>query len=305
MESLMRRTALLCLLLAALPLVAQTGANPPAKAAGQSAAPAASSTALPSEATVNSFMQHMFGYDPKMKWQVVRIDMSDAGLAEVYMNVTTSQGTQAIRLYVTPDGRYAFTGDLVPFGADPFATTRAQLAAATGPARGGPADSPLTIVEFGDLQCPSCKEAQPIIEKMLTDNPNAHFVFENFPLSQHDWAFKAASYSDCIARQNNAAFWKFSQSVFDAQADIKLADADEKLKALATAAGVNGDAIAACSTQPDTKARVEASMKLGQQVGVTGTPTVFINGRKYANIAAVPYDLLNTMVKFQASQGNK
>jgi protein-disulfide isomerase len=70
-----------------------------------------------------------------------------------------------------------------------------------------------------------------------------------------------------------------SQKTFEEQSNITQSNADEKLKAIATASGANADEIAACATKPDTKARVEASVALGKSVGVNGTPTVFINGR--------------------------
>ena len=84
------------------------------------------------------------------------------------------------------------------------------------------------------------------------------------------------------------------------QANITEANADEKLKAIATASGANGDEIAACAAKPDTKARVEASIALGKSVGVNGTPTLFINGRNLPGGA--PVDLLKKIVDFQASQ---
>ena len=68
-----------------------------------------------------------------------------------------------------------------------------------GPSR-GPADAPVTLVEFSDLQCPHCKEAQPTIDKLMAEEKNARLVFQNFPLPAHDWAAKAAYYGDCIGR---------------------------------------------------------------------------------------------------------
>jgi len=79
-----------------------------------------------------------------------------------------------------------------------------------------------------------------------------------------------------------------------------ISNADEKLKAIATASGANGDEIAACAVKPDTKAKIEASIALGKSVGVTSTPTLFINGRNFPGAASV--DVLKKVVDFQASQ---
>jgi protein-disulfide isomerase len=159
-------------------------------------------------------------------------------------------------------------------------------------------------VEFSDLQCPHCKAAQPTIDKLLADNPNARFVFESFPIaSLHDWAYKAAGYSLCVHQQNADAFWKFVQSVYDAQDSITTANADVKLTELATSAGANGPTAATCSSSAQTKNKVDQSLALGKEVGVTGTPTLFLNGRKIQNVSGTPYQVLTAIAKFQGGEG--
>jgi protein-disulfide isomerase len=256
---------------------------------------------LPSEDTVNGFMQQTFGYDSTVTWKVASIKPSIAeGLAEVTVVITSPQGQQATTLYVTPDGKHALAGDILPFGAKPYAPAyEALLKGVNGPTR-GPEKSPVTIVEFSDLQCPHCKEAQPIVDKLLVEEPNAHFVFQQYPLPMHNWAEKAAAYADCIGRSSKDAFWKFVQGTYDEQANITESNADEKLTAIADKTGVKGADIAVCAAKPDTKTRVEHSVALGQEVGVTGTPTLFINGRRIANVSGTPYQVLKGIVDFAA-----
>jgi len=258
---------------------------------------------LPSEETVNAFLQQTFGYDPSVTWKIASIKPSIAeGLTEVNVVLTNSQGQSATTLYVTPDGKHALTGDIMPFGAKPYATAKeALLKGINGPTR-GPDKSSVTIVEFSDLQCPHCKDAQPIIDKLLTQEPNARFVFQNFPLPMHNWAAKAADYADCVGHSSKDAFWKFVQGTFDDQANITESNADEKLTAIADAAGVKGADMAACAAKPDTKTRVEQSVALGQTVGVTGTPTLFINGRRIGNVVGLPPEILKGLVEFAAKQ---
>jgi protein-disulfide isomerase len=159
----------------------------------------------------------------------------------------------------------------------------------TGPSR-GPKTSPVTIVEFGDLQCPACKAAQPTIEALVAAEPTARFVFQNFPLEMHNWAAKGANYADCVGRASNDAFWKFVAKTYETQGDITADNADEKLTAIATGAGLKGADIAACAAAPDTKARVDASIALGKQVEVSGTPTLFINGRRIGSVERLDQD---------------
>jgi protein-disulfide isomerase len=279
--------------------------RPAAKPVATSSANAGT-TVLPTEDTVNSFLFQMFGYDPTVTWKVIEIRPSEVpGLAEVSIVLTNSQGSTPNRLLVSADGKRAVTGDILPFGAKPFEDARAKLEkGVNGPAK-GPAKAAVTIVEFSDMQCPHCQKAAAGIEQLVAKEPDAHFIFQNFPLPSHNWAEKAAGYVDCVGRApaggaSNDAVWKFIQNTFDEQANITEANADEKLKAIATASGANGDEIAACAVKPDTKARIEASLALGKSVGVSGTPTLFINGRNVPGGA--PVDLMKKIVDFQASQ---
>lgn len=281
---------------------AQTAASA-AKPEGAKPAAAAPSPSLPTTETVTAFMQRMFGYNTTIKWQVVRIEATDvAGVSAAVVQVIGPQGQQTVRIYVLPDQQHAMVGEMIPFGTDPFAAARGSLARGMNGIVKGPANAALTIVEFGDLQCPSCKAAQPTIERLLSDHPGARFVFQHFPLPQHNWAMKAAGYADCVGRSNNTAFWKFAQSVYDAQAEITIENADVKLKTLATAAGADGAAAAACSTTPETRARIERSVELGKQVGVGGTPTLFFNGRKISNVEATSYETLNAIAGYDEKQ---
>jgi protein-disulfide isomerase len=291
--------AFFILILLAVVLLAQT--HPPQPAPQQRSSGAA--TADVSAEVVDSFMRHTFGWNPDLKWQIAGIAPSPAsGIVEVHLVMTTPQGQQPLALFITPDKQWAINGELVPFGADPFARTRQQLVSGVkGPAK-GPASSSLLIVEFSDLQCPHCKAAQPVIERLLTDNPNARFVFENYPLPQHEWAMKAAEFATCIADQNQQAFWKFVNSVYDQQEQITAANADSKLNELASAAGANAQQAAGCSAQPAAKDRVQQSLDLGKEVGVTGTPTLFLNGRKISDVRGTPYEVLSAIAKFQAGE---
>jgi protein-disulfide isomerase len=276
------------------------------KAGDKATAPSMNSPAvnLPSEATVDSFMQQTFGYEPGVTWKVSSIKPAPVpGLAQVDVVLASPQGQQASRFYVTADGEHAVVGEIIPFGAKPFERINKILEKGiTGPSR-GPKDAPVTIVEFGDLQCPACKAAQPAIEGLIAAEPNARFVFQNFPLEMHNWAAKGAAYADCVAQTSNDAFWKFIAKTYETQSDITAENADQKLTALADGAGVKGTDVATCASLPATKARVDASLALGKSVNVNGTPTLFINGRSIGNISQVPAEALKGLVDFAAKQG--
>lgn len=261
------------------------------------------SARLPSEETVNSFLQQTFGYDPSVSWKVIEIrPAEDEGLAEVLVQISNAQGKQGSKLYVTPDGKHAIAGDLIPFGAKPFEDARQTLAKKVFGPSTGPSDAPVSIVEFSDLQCPYCKQAQPTIDKLISEEKNVRLTFQNFPLPMHNWAAKGAQYADCVTRKSPEAFWTFVHTTFDEQSDITPENADEKLTANAEKAGMKGKGVAACAATAETAGRVQRSIQLGTEVEVTATPTLFINGRKISNVTGIPYEVLKQLVEFAARQ---
>lgn len=283
------------------------GSNLAQAQAKPTAAPSTAKAALPSEATVEGFLKQMFGWNQELTWKIAEIKPAEAqGFSEVTAIFNTTQGQQVFRMYVTPDQKFALTGDMVPFGEDPFAAARADLKAANGPSH-GPADAPVTIVEFGDLECPACKAAQPNVTKLIEEEPKARLIFENFPLETvHKWAMLAAKYLDCVGRENNNALWKFIGTVYDHQAEITPENAEAKLKEYAKEAGANPDTVAACAAKPETEKRVRESMALGEKLGVTSTPTFFINGRKVVGFGnSTPYDVVKAIVEFNVNSAGK
>lgn len=275
----------------------------------------------PTNAQIDNFVKQMTSGNPGITWTVAENKPNALGdLTEVLVILTNAQSQRGgQKFWVTPDGKFALVGDVGPFGASPYAAALAELKRGiNGPSK-GPATAPILVVEFGDLECPACKAAVPTVERLLKEVPNIHFVFQQFPLVEiHHWAYKAAGFGDCIARQNNAAFWKFMDSAYASQEDIsshvetnsaeKKPDttyAEQKLTELATQAGMNGKQIAACAADPATGLRVDHSMSLGKKLEVTGTPTLFINGRKIGNVGGTPYETLKAIVQFAGTPAAK
>ena len=119
-------------------------------------------------------------------WTIQAIIPADApGVSYVIATIGGQQ--RPVHLYVLPGGKFAVVGDSIPFGSDPFGPIRTVLATKTkGPQRGAPT-APVTLVEFSDLECPFCRNAQPIIDRLTTDMPNVRLVFQPFPLPMHKW----------------------------------------------------------------------------------------------------------------------
>ncbi len=304
-------------LLFAFSLFAQTPA--PASAAKPPAAVAALPAGAPTPNLVEAYFKRMFGYDQNLQVKVLGIAVSPVpDLFDVTVLFIGPDGQQVGHWYITRDQKHAIVGDLLPFGADPYAEVRTELVKSAFGATKGPADAKLLIVEFADLECPSCKEAAPVMQKLRNDFPQARFVFQSFPLAQlHPWAVRASSYLDCIARSSNDQAFTFIDAVFthqkEIETEVRKTDADGKptvddaavttnLRRYTEWAGADPAKTQACAETPATAERIVRSQQLGQSLGVNGTPTLFVNGRHVGNPGAAQYDALKAVVSFEADQ---
>jgi protein-disulfide isomerase len=261
----------------------------------------------PTRTDVEAFLKASWGYDENRVWEVYSIQKTLApGVSKVTVLVAERQTPQQIAtltFFVTPDGKHLIAQDAVlDFGAHPYENNyRLLQQRADGPARGASAKQ-FELVEFGDFQCPHCKEAQSVAEKLTQDFPQAHFVFENFPLvSIHPEAYKAAVWGACVAEQGGSeAFFKYADSVFAAQNDLAGQGADQALRNGATAAGADPDKVGSCADSAAGKSVVDASLRLGHDLNVDQTPMLFIDGRAVPMLA-VSYDQLKKIVEYQFS----
>ena len=268
--------------------------------------PADFSADSPTREQVEGFLKANWGFDTKRLYQVQSIAKTIVpGISTVKVLVGEKGNKQIgpLQFFALPDGKHIITaGEILPFSEHPFEENRTTLLKrADGPSRGA-ADKSLELVEFADFQCPHCKDAQATVEKLATDFPNAHFVFQNFPLGQHPEAFRSAAYGLCVAKQGgDKAFFDYAAAVFDGQAGLATAEgATLTLNSAVTKAGQSPDKVEACSKTPETKAAVEANIKLAQDLGVNQTPMLAINGRLIP-FAGINYDTLKQMITWHAA----
>jgi predicted DsbA family dithiol-disulfide isomerase len=146
--------------------------------------------------------------------------------------------------------------------------------ATTGPAR-GPATAPVTIVEFADFQCPYCKRAESSLHALLEQYPDkVRIVFRNLPLTQlHPQAQSAAEAAVCADRQGR--FWEMHDAMYADQGSLT----PEALKDTAKRLGLNLGQFSACLSGGAPAATLDADAKAAQDLGLSGTPYFFINGR--------------------------
>lgn len=157
----------------------------------------------------------------------------------------------------------------------------------------GPTDAAVTLVEYGDYQCPFCGRAHPIVLRLQRQfGQQMRFVFRNFPLSQiHPHALAAAEAAESVAaRAGTDSFWRMHHALFEHQRESDDALDDAHLSLYAGDSGADPVQVRLDLESGAFEEKVKADFLSGIRSGVNGTPTFFINGRRFegdwTNVAA-------------------
>jgi protein-disulfide isomerase len=153
----------------------------------------------------------------------------------------------------------------------------------------GPANAPVTIVEFSDFQCPYCRQAQGTLKQLMAAyEGKIKLVFRDFPLRTiHPQAQKAAEAAQCAAEQQQ--FWPYHDKLF-ASTNFQM----DELKKFAQELELNMEQFTSCLDSSKYAAGIDADMQAGQQAGVNATPTFFVNG--YPLSGAASYERFKELV---------
>lgn len=143
----------------------------------------------------------------------------------------------------------------------------------------GPANAPVTLVEYGDYECPYCGLAYPIVKQLQKAmGKEMRFVFRNFPLREaHPHALHAAIAAEAVGAHGEEQFWKMHDTLYEHQDALE----DPDLIRYAKALGVPAKEITAAWAGGPFLDRVRADFRSGVRSGVNGTPTFFVNGIRY------------------------
>jgi protein-disulfide isomerase len=168
--------------------------------------------------------------------------------------------------------------------------------ASTDPAL-GPANAPVTLVEFSDFQCPFCQRVEPTLKRLRTTyGDKLRIVWKDFPLTQiHPQAFKAGEAGHCAGDQGK--YWEYHDRLFANQQALQPAD----LKKHASDLGLDAAAFASCLDSSKYGERVRDGVSQGTALGVNSTPTIFINGRRLSG--AQPYEVFVAAIDEELSRG--
>ena len=233
------------------------------------------------EGRVEQYLRNLYAWGPQFEVKVGPSKPSPVpDLLEVPVTVSMGGQSDTAVVYVSKTGNYMLRGELTDMSVDPFAEIRSKLHVGSSPSM-GPEDAKITLFEFGDFECPSCRQLDLILRQVLPEHPEVRLVFKNFPLVDiHPWAMTAAIAGQCAYEQNPPAFWKMHDQIFDAQDLISPSNVWDKMQDLATQAGLKPDAFKSCMSNPETANKVKATIEEGHSLEITATPTTFINGRR-------------------------
>ena len=205
-----------------------------------------------------------------------------------------------VSLLVSKDGTRLAQFNTYDISFDP----KSKFPAGDRPARGGPPTAPVVIVDYDDLECPFCGRLHAELFPALTDRygDQVRVVYRSFPSEGHSWAMHAAVDTDCLGAESAPAYWAAVDQIHAHAAEYggkerSLVKAQQELDAIVTDEGhafhVDASALEACIKKQDTT-KQNASVRSGIELGVSKTPTFFINGAKIDG--AVPITFVFEMV---------
>jgi protein-disulfide isomerase len=272
----------------------KTLASVPASSGQSSAPPASKPTEI--EDKVEKYLRNLFAWGPEFEVKAGPAKPSPIpDLLEVPVTVGMQGQSDAATVYVSKDGKFIIRGDLSDMSADSFADVRAKLHPGNSPSM-GPENAKVTLIEFADFECPSCRQLDRILRELLPKHPEVRLVYKDFPLTEiHPWAMTASIAAQCAYRQDPAAFWKMHDIIFDSQDLITPANVWDKMHDFANQLNLDKSIFETCVVDPAIQKEIADTQTEGRELNVNGTPTIFVNGRR---VAGPDKDLITRYLQF-------
>jgi len=154
----------------------------------------------------------------------------------------------------------------------------------------GGENASVVITEFSDFECPACSQMPPILHSIANEFGNKiKIVYRNFPLPMHSHSREAAEAARCAYDQNK--FWEMHDEIFANQNSLS----KDKLKELAVKIGLDTTAFQKCFDGRQHAAKIEADFKEAVKLGITSTPTFFVNGQKFSGVTT--YEVFKNIIE--------
>ena len=212
-----------------------------------------------------------------------------AGYDQITVTLNNAEKKQDVNFLLSKDAKTLVRFTKMDLSKDPYAEIMKKIDTAGRPTRGNK-DAKVVVVNYDDFECPFCSrmhnELFPTIYNEYRDR--VLFIYKDFPLAEiHPWAIHAAVNANCLAAQNNDAYWDFADYMHSNQhavndeksMDARYAMLDKITLQEGQKHNLDGAKLQACIKEQN-QAPVRASMREGDMLGVTATPTLFINGER-------------------------
>jgi len=208
------------------------------------------------------------------------------GMQEIHVKIARGPATGDELLYVTKDGTRILQGSAFDVTGNPFKKDLEKLKTAFQPSLGTPGAT-VVIVLFSDFQCPHCKvEATMLRQNLIAAYPTqVRLYFIDFPIENlHPWARAAADAGRCVFHQDPGSFWEYYDWIYGHQETITA----DNLKSIVDIwakdrKDVDSIQLNTCMDNKETDKEVGDEIEKAKEMEVTGTPTMFVNGRRIPN----------------------
>src|SRR3984893_7580007 len=221
------------------------------------------------------------------------------GFYEVAVHLSYNGQSKDERYYVSQNGKNIVKGEVYDLTKSPFQSTIDHIKLDSQPSYVKPG-APVTIVVYGDFQCPVCKVEADVMRKNLVQSfpDKVQVYFKDFPLeSIHPWARAASNAGRCIYKQDPQAFWKYHDWIYENQEGITPETLNSKVMAWAGTAGVDAIQLGRCVEGKVADKEVAQNMAEGRALGLDATPTVYLNGRKL--VGAMEWPMLQQLIALE------
>jgi protein-disulfide isomerase len=262
--------------------------------------PSASTQLTPAlKRRIEVFIRSQSNLPPEYDLQIRNRQPSDfAGYDEIVVTfITEGKAIQSLKFLLSKDGKKLAQLNTFDIAEDP----KPIVGSFDRPGRSGVNSAPVTVVVFDDLECPFCAQMDaelfPAIMNRYGDK--VRVVYEDFPLSIHPWAMRAAVDTNCLAIQSNAGYWNLVDYIHAHTSEINmqsdplpssLIKSNNKLDKLThdegTRQNVDLAKLDACLEKQD-ESLVRASMREADSLGVSSTPTIFVGGEKISGVVSI------------------
>ena len=205
------------------------------------------------------------------------------GFFDVGVHLVFNGATKDEMYYVSKDGKNIVKGTSYDIAKSPFQSNLDLLKTDRQPSYGAAAGAPVTLVVFSDFQCPFCQKEEQELRKNIPTafGDKVRVYFTDFPLTQiHPWAMKGSIAGRCAYRASQEAFWDYHDWIYQNQKDVTLENFDAKFQEYAKQKSLDTEKLSQCMADKNAAAEVEKAMAQGHDLGVSATPTLFLNGRK-------------------------